>query len=115
MTIRSLKILATSSWVIFSVCAAVVFYLAAAAPNVISSTMINDRDKEVQKIQASTDLREVQQIATMRTQSEAYVMDSARILLIISAATMALCMICSSVSLFQIRRMRRQLYDKSQT
>jgi hypothetical protein len=91
----------------------VVLYLAIASPSVISSTMINDRDKDVQEIRASTDLREVQQIATMRTQGEVYVMDSARMLLIISAATLVLCMVCSGISLFQIRRLRRQLHEKS--
>jgi ABC-type Fe3+ transport system permease subunit len=113
MTPRSLKILAASSWIILMFCIVLFFYLAIAIPNVISSSIINDRDKNVREIRASTDLHEVQQIATWRTQEEAYISDSARMLLIISVVTLLLCMICSGISLFQIRRLRRQLYDKS--
>ncbi len=113
MTPRSLKILAASSWSVLLLCVVVFFYLAIAIPNVISSSIINDRDKNVQEIRASTDLHEVQQIATWRTQEEAYISDSARMLLIISVVTLLLCMICSGISLFQIRRLRRELYDKS--
>ena len=88
------------------------FYLAITIPNVISGTVIKDEDKNVQEIRASTDLREVQQIATLRTQQDAYVTGAARILLIISVVTLLLCMVFSGISLIQIRRLRRQLHEK---
>ena len=112
MTSPSLKILTVCSWFALFLCAVVFFYLAIAIPNVISETIIKDEDKNVQQIRASTDLREVQQIATLRTQEDAYVTGSARTLLMISVVTMLLCMVCSGISLIQIRRLRRQLHEK---
>ena len=109
MTSRSLQIVAATSWIVMSVCAVVFLYFAIAIPNVISENLIRDRDKNVQEIRSSTDLHEVQQIATWRTQEEAYISDSARMLLIIAVVTLLLCMICSGVNLFQIRRLKKQL------
>src|ERR1022692_1740732 len=109
MASRSLQILAATSWIVMSVCAVVFLYFAIAIPNVISENIIRDRDKNVQEIRSSTDLHEVQQIATWRTQEEAYISDSARMLLIIAVVTLLLCMICSGVNLFQIRRLKKQL------
>jgi ABC-type Fe3+ transport system permease subunit len=111
MTPRSLKILTGSSWVVLSVCTLVLLFLAVTIPNVISESIIKDCDKNVQEIRSSTDLHEVQQIATWRTQGEAYTSESARMLLIIAVVTLLLCMICSGVSLLQIRRLKKQLYD----
>jgi ABC-type Fe3+ transport system permease subunit len=109
MTPRALKILSASSWGVLLICGVVFLYLAIAIPNVISESIINDRGKNVQEIRSSTDLHEVQQIATLRTQEEAYISDSARMLLIIAVITLLLCILCSSISLFQIRRLRKQL------
>jgi hypothetical protein len=111
MTPRSLKILTGSSWVVLSVCTLVLLFLAVTIRNVISESIIKDCDKNVQEIRSSTDLHEVQQIATWRTQGEAYTSESARMLLIIAVVTLLLCMICSGVSLLQIRRLKKQLYD----
>jgi len=111
MTPRSLKILIAGSWVILSVCVVAFFYFAIAIPNVVSQSVINDCDKNVQAIRASTDLHEVQQIATWRTQEEAYVMDSSRMLLIMSVAIFLLCGVCSVISLWQLRRLKKHLYD----
>jgi ABC-type Fe3+ transport system permease subunit len=108
MTPRSLKILSASTWGILSICVIVFLYLAITIPNVISESIINDKAKNVSRIQSSTDLHTVQQIATMLTQEEAYISSSARMLLIVAVITLLLCVLCSSVSLFQIRRLRSQ-------
>ena len=111
MTPRSLKILIAGSWAVLLVCVAAFFYFAIAIPNVVSQSVITDRDKNVQAIRASTDLHEVQQTATWRTQEEAYVMDSSRMLLIMSVAIFLLCGIWSVISLWQLRRLKKHLYD----
>lgn len=98
-----------------SVCTAALLFLAFAVPNVISMNRINDRDKNVQEIRAATDLHEVQQIAAWRTQEEAYITAAARLLLIISVAALLFCMIISGLSLSQIRRLKRELLDRSST
>jgi ABC-type Fe3+ transport system permease subunit len=108
MTPRSLKILSASTWAVLSICVIMFFYLAIAIPNVISESIINGQGNYVQEIRSSTDLHKVQQIATMLTQEEAYISISARMLLILAVITLLLCILCSSVSLFQIRRLRRQ-------
>jgi ABC-type spermidine/putrescine transport system permease subunit II len=109
MTPRALKLLSASSWSVLSLCGVVFLYLAISIPNVVSESIINDQDKNVQEIRSSTDLHWVQQIATWRTQEEAYISDGARMLLIIALITVLLCILCSCVSLFQIRRLKRQL------
>jgi hypothetical protein len=109
MTPRALKILSASSWGVLLVCGVVFLYLAIAIPNVISASIINDQGKNVQEIRSSTDLHEVQQIATLRTQEAAYISESARVLLVIAVVTLLLCILCSSINLFQIRRLRKQL------
>jgi 2-methylaconitate cis-trans-isomerase PrpF len=109
MTPRTLKILSASSWGVLLLCGAVFLYLAIAIPNVISVDIINDQGKNVLEIRSSTNMYEVQQIATMRTQEEAYISESARMLLYIAFLTLLLCILCSSISLFQIRRLRKQL------
>lgn len=109
MTPRALKILSATSWAVLSLCVVVCLYLAIAIPNVISESIINDKDMKVQAIRTSTDLHEVQQIATRRTQEEAYISDSARLLLITAIITLLLCILCSSISLLQIRRLKKQL------
>ena len=111
MTPRSLKILIAGSWAVLLVCLVAFFYFAIAIPNVVSQSVITDCDKNVQAIRASTDLREVQQIATWRTQEEAGVMDSSRVLLIMSVAIFLLCGIYAGINLRQLRRLRRQLYE----
>jgi hypothetical protein len=87
------------------------FYFAIAIPNVVSESVITDCNKNVQAIRASTDLREVQQIATWRTEAEAGLMDESRVLLIMSVAIFLLCGICAGISLWQLRRLRRHLYE----
>jgi hypothetical protein len=111
MTPRSLKILVASSWVGLLVCVLMFFYFAIAIPNVISERIIEDEDKDVQQIRSSTDLHEVQQIASWRTQEEAYISGSAGILLRIAVATFLLCGICASISLWQLRHLRRYLEE----
>jgi hypothetical protein len=113
MTLRSLKILSVSSWSILLLCATVFLYLAMAIPNVISDSIVSDKNKNVQEIRSSNDLHQVQEIAAWRTEEEAYITNSARVLLVISIVTILLCIICSGISLFQIRRLRRDLHDKS--
>ena len=100
---------------LLSVCAAALLFFAFAIPNVISMNRVKDRDKNVQEIQASTDLHEVQQIAAWRTQEEAYITEAARLLLIISVAALLFCVICSGISLAQIRQLKRQLRDQAPT
>jgi hypothetical protein len=115
MTPRSLKILIAGSWVVLLVCVIAFFYFAIAIPNVVSQGVITDCDKNVQAIRASTDLHEVQQIATWRTQEEAFVMASSRILLIMSVAIFLLCGSYSVISLWQLRRLKRHLYEAKKT
>jgi hypothetical protein len=103
---RSLQILTASSWIALSVCAAALFYLAIAIPNVFSVSTVGDRDKSVQEIRASTNLQQVQQIAVWRTQEEVYLTQSTRILLIISVSALMVCILCAGVSLFQMGRLK---------
>jgi len=109
MTPHSLKMLIASSWAVLLVCVVAFFYFAIAIPNVVSQSVITDSAKHLQQIRASTDLHEVQQIATWRTQEEAGIMDSSRMLLIMSVAIFLLCGICSVISLWQLRRLKRHL------
>ena len=109
MTPRSLKILVASSWIVLSLCAATLLFLAVASPNVISDQIIKDRTKDVQEIRTSTDLRWVQQIATFRTQVLAGTMDSARALLLAAAFVILLCGSAAGFSLRQLSRLRRDL------
>ena len=104
MKSRSLQILTASSWVTLAVCAAALFYLAIAIPNVFSVSTVSDRDKSVQEICAATNLHEVQQIAVWRTQEEVYIAQSTRILLIISVSALLVCIVCAGVNLFQMGR-----------
>ncbi len=113
MTLRSLKILTATSWSVILLCAVVFLYFAIAIPNVISMSIVSNKDKNVREIRSSTDLRQVQEIAAWHTEQEAYVTDAASVLLAISVVTMLLCMGCSAISLSEIRRLRRELDEKS--
>jgi hypothetical protein len=115
MKLRSLDILSVSSWVLLTVCAAALLFLAFTIPNVISISRVKDRDKNIEAIRASTDLQEVQQIAAWRTREEAYITEAARLLLIISVVALLCCMICTGVNLLQIRRIRRELKNEDIT
>jgi hypothetical protein len=106
MKSRSLQILTASSWAALCVCAAALFYLAIAIPNVFSVSTVADRDKSVQEIRAATNLQQVQQVAVWRTQEEAYITQSTRILLIISVSALLVCLICSGANLFLAGRLK---------
>jgi len=108
MTSRSLQILHLSSWAALAVCAVALLYLAMAIPNVIPPGAKSDRDRKVAEIRAATDLHEVQQIAIWRTKEEEYLTESTRMLMIVSIGALLVSMICSSVSLGQIRRLKRK-------
>ncbi len=110
MTPPSLKILVASSWAVVLLCLVVLLFLAISGPNVISDQMIKDCTKDVQEIRASTDLRLVQQIATLRTEELAGTMDGARVLLIVSAFAILLCGFSAGVGLWQLRRLKRALH-----
>ena len=107
MTSRSLQILQISSWAALAVCAVALLYLAMAIPNVIQPGAKSNRDKKVEEIRASTDLHEVQQIAIWRTKEEEYLTESTRMLMIVSIGALLASMICASVSLGQIQRLKK--------
>ena len=106
MSFRSLQLLNISSWIALLASAGVLFFLAIASPNVISTGTDADRERSVREIRESTDLHEVQQIAVWRTQEEGFVSQSARVLLIISVCALMLCMVCAGLNLFQLARLK---------
>ena len=112
MTSRLLRILHFSTWTALSVCAAALLFLATTIPNVMQPGEKSARDKNVEEIRASTDLHEVQQIAIWRTKEEGYLAQSTRMLMIISVGALLISMICSSVSLAQIRRLKNKPWKK---
>ena len=108
---QNFKMLMASSCVVLLICVVAFFYFAICIPNVISESVIKDRDKNVQQIRSSTDLQEVQQIATLRTEEEAYVTDCSKVLLLMSLVIFLLCGICSIISLWQLRRLKKHFYQ----
>ena len=112
MTSRPLQILSFSLWLALCVCAMVLLFFAVTIPTVISKSNVEDRQRSVAEIRASTDLHEVQQIAAWRTQEADYLNDAARVLLIISVSALLLCLLCSSICLAQVRRLRQRLERK---
>jgi CHASE3 domain sensor protein len=108
---RSLTILTACSWCVLLLCAVILLFIGIAVPSFVSESIIKNREKRVQEIRASTNLAEIQDIAAWRTQREADFTVAARAQSVVSAVTLLLCMICSGVSLHQIRRLRRELHD----
>jgi len=115
MTPRSIKTLTACSWIILVVSVVASLSFAVMGPNLISQGIIDDCEKNVRAIQASMDLHQLQEIATWRTQGEAHVMASSRVLLFISVAIFLLCVICSVVSLWHLRRLRKYLCENKST
>jgi uncharacterized membrane protein YeiB len=111
MTTPSFKTLFTSSFIILGISVAAFLYFAICIPNVVSSNVINDSNKDVEQVLASSDLHQLQQIATRRIQEEVYVMDASRILLFTSLAVFLLCIFLSLISLWGLRRLKKRLTE----
>ena len=112
MTSRLLQILHFSTWTALSVGAAALLFLAMTLPNVMQPGEKNARDKNLEEIRASTDLHEVQEIAIWRTKEAGYLMQSTRMLMIIAVGALLISMVCSTVSLAQIRRLKNKPWKK---
>ena len=111
MTPRPLKVLAASSWCVVLLCVVALLFLGVAGPNVISGQTIQDCTKDVEEIRTSTDFRWVQQTAKSRTQLLAYTMAGSRGLLIVSASVILICGFSAGISLWQLRRLKRDADD----
>lgn len=108
---RSLKLITASSWVTLLVCVLMFFYFAVSIPNIISEKIIEDEGKDVQQIRSLTDLHELQNIAAIRTEEDANVMDSSRIFLIISVGMFLFCAICAGINLRQLHNLKRYIQE----
>jgi hypothetical protein len=109
---KNIKFIAVNSWISLSVCLLMSFYFAVIGPNFISQMIIEDENKNVQEIRSTTDLHQLQNIAAIHTEGEAYVMGCARAALIMAVATLVICCICNCINLWQLRRLKKILREQ---
>jgi hypothetical protein len=106
-----IKVLATTSWLSLFLCAAVLLYLAISAPNTVLESTVEGRDESVRKTESSTDLRYVQQRAIELVQLGWVTSQQSLLLCRLVIGTLFLVMVGASISLVQIRRLKRQLSE----
>ena len=102
-----LKVLTTISWITLFLCAAVFLYVAICASNKLLVSNAHDRDEGVRGIESSADLRYVQQRAIGLVQSEWFTSRLSMLLSRLAIGTLLIVMVGASISLVQIRRLRR--------
>ena len=86
-------------------------YLAICAPKTVLVSTAQGRDESVRKTESSTDLRYVQQRAKELVQLGWVTSQQSLLLCRLAIGTLFLVMIGASISLIQIRRLRRQLSE----
>ena len=106
------KVLATTSWLTLFLCGAVFLYLAVSAPTTVLVSTEQGRDESVRKTEASTDLRYVKQRAAELVQLGWVTSRQSLLLCRLAMGTLLLVMAGASISLVQIRRLRRRLSEK---
>ena len=104
-----IKVLATTSWLSLFLCAAVLLYLAISAPKTALVGTAAGRDESVRKTESSTDLRYVRQRAIELVQLGWVTSQQSLFLCRLAIGTLFLVMVGASISLVQIRRLKRQL------
>src|SRR5262249_23257443 len=106
-----IKVLATTSWLSLFLCAPVLLYLAISAPTTVLVSTAEGRDESVRKTESSTDLRYVRQRAKELVQLGWVTSQQSLWLCRLAIGTLFLLMVGASISLVQIRRLRRQLRE----
>ncbi len=106
-----LKNISAALWVSYFLCAAVFLYLLVCAGNVVFVHSVQDRDKSIRDIQSSTDLRYVQERAVSLVKLGWYTGQMSMRLLLVAIGTLLVVLVCTIVSLLQIRRLRRKLNE----
>ena len=103
----ALKIIAAASWLTLIVCFLAFCYIGVNAANTVLVTGPKDRDDMIRDIQASKDARYLQMRGTTLVQGSEFTSWLSMFLCRVAVVAFLISMICSGVTLFQARRLRR--------
>jgi hypothetical protein len=111
MTTRHLSITLAASWASLVVCCLVFIYIALTAANTVLVSDKQERDHHVQEVRASTDTHYLQERAVSFIELGWFTSTLSMLLCRLALGALLVSMICSGITLVQVRRLRRQFNE----